>query len=163
MHHAITSGATAAAKSANGSRSIRRRVPSFFEFGLPVPPWMSYTLAKKVMQSTQTPSDKNNSIGCILLGIFPILLVGIRFLAWSIEEDGNRAASWLWIPFSAFLMIGFAVIHYYASIKNSERYSDVGLARSVGKYIARQVLVLIAFAVIIWLLGKLNPFGGVHY
>lgn len=105
-------------------------------------------------------TSTKNSSGYVLLGLFPLVLVGSIFAAGAIEESGNRSAGWLWIPLCILVLFAFAIIHYRL---NTRRQCQVFLfpvfAKSVFKFVAMQILVLVVLGTIAMLLARVNPFS----
>lgn len=103
--------------------------------------------------------SKDGSVGCLLLGLFPFILVGSVFLAGSLEEGGNTAIGWLWIPFSILVMISFGIISYRTSPpKNPDGFSPPSMGKFVLVYILKQLLVLLVLLVIAFLVLQLPLF-----
>ena len=108
-------------------------------------------------------APKKSSIGCVLLGLFPFILVGGVFVAGALEESGNKVVGWLWIPVSIAVMLTFGLIRFRlsASFRDSGGSKDPGAAtRSILSFVAMQILVLIVLGLIAAIFGHFSPFSG---
>ena len=110
-------------------------------------------------RDTHQDAPKKNSTGCVLLGLFPFVLVGSVFAAGSLEESGNKSAGWLWIPLSLLVMLVFAFICYATTRPAGQPFSSIAFAKSVFGYVVKQILVLLVLGLIAMLLARLNPFS----
>lgn len=107
--------------------------------------------------------NQSNPTGCVLLGLFPFILVGSILVAGSLEERGNRLMGWLWIPVSIAVMLTFGLIRFRlsASFRDSGGSKNPGAAtRSILSFVAMQMLVLIVLGLIAAIFGYLSPFSG---
>ncbi len=107
--------------------------------------------------------SQSRSLGCVLLGLFPLILVGNILVAGSLEESGHRLMGWLWIPVSIAVMLTFGLIRFRrsASFRNPNGPKNPGAAmRSILSYVAMQLLVLIILGLIALVFGYLSPFSG---
>ena len=104
-------------------------------------------------------APKKSSIGCVLLGLFPFILVGGVFVAGVLEENGNKVVGWLWIPLSILVMVVFAIIRYSTTRPEGQPLSSIGFAKSVFGFVIKQILVLLVLGLIAMLLARLNPFS----
>ncbi len=107
--------------------------------------------------------NQSNFLGCVLLGLFPFILVGIILVAGSLEERGNRLMGWLWIPMSIVVMLTFGLIRFRrsASFRNPDGSKSPGAAtRSILSYVAMQLLILIVLGLIALIFGYFSPFSG---
>ncbi|GAA5121114.1 hypothetical protein JIN84_00270 [Luteolibacter yonseiensis] len=100
--------------------------------------------------------------GCLLLGLFPFLLVGSIFIGGALEEGGSKHAGWLWIPSSVLVMLAFGVFRYRAGAAGRHRpHSFPALARSVMGFVGMQLLVLILLGLVaMGLMYFFSPFSG---
>lgn len=103
---------------------------------------------------------KNDSTGCVLLGLFPFILFGSVFAAGALEESGNKIAGWLWIPFAILVMFVFAIIRYSATRSRDQQFSLPEFAKSVLGFVVMQILVLLVLGMIAAIFGHLSPFSG---
>ena len=110
-------------------------------------------------KETDYDAPKKNSTGCVLLGLFPFILVGSVFAAGALEESGNKIAGWLWIPIAILVMFVFAIIRYSATRTGNQQFSLPEFTKSVLGFVAKQILVLLVLGLIAMLLARLNPFS----
>ena len=110
-------------------------------------------------KETHHDAPKKDSTGCVLLGLFPFILVGSVFAAGSLEESGNQIAGWLLIPTSILVMFVFAIIRYSSTRTRGQQFSLPEFAKSVFGFVVNQVLVLLVLGLIAMLLARLNPFS----
>lgn len=99
------------------------------------------------------------STGCVLLGLFPFILVGSVFVAGTLEESGNKFAGWLWIPIAILVMFVFATIRYSAMRPEGQPFSSIVFAKSVFGFVGKQILVILVLGLIAMLLARLSPFS----
>lgn len=111
-------------------------------------------------KDTHQDAPKKDSTGCVLLGLFPFILVGSVFAAGALEESGNKVVGWLWIPLSILVMFVFAFIHASTTRPEGQPFSSIGFAKSVFGFVVKQILVLLVLGLIAMLLARLNPFSG---
>jgi hypothetical protein len=111
-------------------------------------------------KDTHQDAPMKDSTGCVLLGLFPFILVGSFFAAGALEESGNKVVGWLWIPLSILVMLVFAFIHASTTRPEGQPFSSIGFAKSVFGFVVKQILVLLALGLIAMLLARLNPFSG---
>ena len=104
-------------------------------------------------------APKKSSIGCVLLKLFPFILVGSVFVAGALEESGNKVIGWLWIPLSILVMLVFAIIRYSATRPERRSFSSIVFAKSIFGFVIKQILVLLVLGLIAMLLARLNPFS----
>ncbi len=107
------------------------------------------TFAKKMDNGTNQSSPANDSTGCVLLSLFPFVLVGSIFVAGTFEESGSSLAGWLWIPFSILVMFVFAFVRYrVVARRQHHRVSFSSFLRSSFGFFGRLILVVIVLALI---------------
>ena len=119
---------------------------------------------KRAGRLVSQDAPKKSSTGCVLLGVFPFILVGSVFAAGALEESGNKFAGWLWIPLSILVMFAFAIIRYRVITRiQYRRFSFPDFARSVAGFIGMQILLLLVLGLIAMCLARLNPFSSMGH
>lgn len=110
-------------------------------------------------KETHQDAPKKASTGCVLLGLFPFILVVNVLAAGTLEESGNKFAGWLWIPLAIFVMFVFATIRYSITRPEGQLFSSIVFAKSVFEFVGKQILVILVLGLIAMLLARLNPFS----
>ena len=141
-------------------RDTQRATSFLFEFWGLCARGCALTFAHKMDKETHQDAPKKDSTGCVLLGLFPFVLVGSVFAAGALEESGNKFAGWLWIPLSIVVMFVFAIIRYSTTRSKDQPFSSIMFTKSVFGFVFKQILVLLALGLIAMLLARLNPFSG---